>query len=1037
MSGIFHGRVSKRGTRFGRGVLFGSFGASAPPVGTPPTDVFLSASSVMETALPGSVVATISANGDAPWLFTKVGDPDAKFRIEGNNLVLDQPLDFETDTEHPVTIRAANAAGLHAKEFTISVTDVAEGVAPTDIFLSATAFDEDTAPGAIATISANGNPVSTFSIISDPDNKFDISGSNLILDGALDYETATSHEVTIRADNGVGAPHDQLFTINVNDIVEPPSGDITVNFGERTLEGAGGVAVTGNDFATGNEAGHFAIVNGDLVVSAAGVGNLSGPYNLVLNDGQTVSIPTIEPTTYSCKADGAEIDAANVDHVLVQTTASTISIRGGVVTNLATDDAGPGFTDGRTWVNRDFSTKHLTVRSADPANRPEFWDWRALVQGSDGITLRELSFRQTAQANLVDNFTTSFVSDGGSTATNNIKLIGNDFKGRDIDMMLDWYALHGTAYLPDGFVLSSTKNVTLEDNTFEYLHIIGSAHTGGNFSAQRNNGKNCYYDLYNLVGRDNETSDGGTKIIKDNVGTVVFGARIAAGEGPHGDGWQLVYGWLTDAVVENNSIFMGRPGVDHNGDDQQTWFGSNNTGFARCVLRGNLFLGQSIHGVTLPKIEDCDLEYNTVMENNPLSPVGAGSKPTFNLGVSSAAGTINVRNNITGGPINLYNTGSATFNLSGNLVVTTTGSGGSELLANCFDGPYAPVDLAAALVAYTPLIGSPVADIGAVDTAGAFRTFSAASAPDQIGSGDFSVVTGSGPNELDVTIANAPADNGAAINDYEMDVNGSDTWASLGIATPGTATAVMAAPSTSYDIRVRAVNSVDPGPASSPKSATSGAAAGGGQSSSFRSPELNQLNPGSATVTAVGKADGAGEYYIGLNLRHGADPTNVQLAGVSAGAAIAAVDSDLNDDKLRIYKVTTTGSGNLVITLQDASAINVQATVWKTSGYTSAGLIPNSNNTGVAGGPQTVTLPGVPDAALILMVANRNGGGNPILVTVVSGTALDHNAQIGSTSRGAAGRFVKSGAGDLDVTIDWGAANGDEIMLAVALPVAP
>ncbi|MBG6211662.1 hypothetical protein IWQ49_006353, partial [Labrenzia sp. EL_126] len=92
--------------------------------------------------------------------------------------------------------------------------------APTDIFLSATAFDEDTALGVIATISANGNPASTFSIIADPDNKFDISGSDLILDGAFDYETDTSHTVTIRATNGVGDPYEEEFTIQVNDILE-------------------------------------------------------------------------------------------------------------------------------------------------------------------------------------------------------------------------------------------------------------------------------------------------------------------------------------------------------------------------------------------------------------------------------------------------------------------------------------------------------------------------------------------------------------------------------------------------------------------------------------------------------------------------------------------------------------------------------------------------------------------------------------------------------------------------------------------------
>ncbi|MBG6205365.1 hypothetical protein IWQ49_000009 [Labrenzia sp. EL_126] len=220
MNGTFHGRVSMRGTRFGRGVLFGGNGSSAPPAGNKPTDISLSASSILETALPGAAIATISADGDGPRSFSKVQDPDGKFRIEGSNLVLDQAIDFETDTQHTVELRAANAAGFFDEEFIISVIDVAESIAPTDIILSATDVDENAGLGSVvATIAADGSPASTFSIVSDPDNKFEISGSNLILDGALDYEAKTSHNVTIRASNSEGS-HDELFTIQVNDILE-------------------------------------------------------------------------------------------------------------------------------------------------------------------------------------------------------------------------------------------------------------------------------------------------------------------------------------------------------------------------------------------------------------------------------------------------------------------------------------------------------------------------------------------------------------------------------------------------------------------------------------------------------------------------------------------------------------------------------------------------------------------------------------------------------------------------------------------------
>jgi len=90
------------------------------------------------------------------------------------------------------------------------------------IRLSAVAIAEDASIGAtVGALSVvGGSGVYSFSITSDPDSKFDISGGNLITDAALDYETATSHQVTIEADNGVDTPLTATFTIIVTDVVE-------------------------------------------------------------------------------------------------------------------------------------------------------------------------------------------------------------------------------------------------------------------------------------------------------------------------------------------------------------------------------------------------------------------------------------------------------------------------------------------------------------------------------------------------------------------------------------------------------------------------------------------------------------------------------------------------------------------------------------------------------------------------------------------------------------------------------------------------
>ncbi|MGL4310386.1 MAG: Ig-like domain-containing protein, partial [Paracoccaceae bacterium] len=68
------------------------------------------------------------------------------------------------------------------------------------------------------------------------------------------------------------------------------SGSLTVNFGQYTRAGAGGVAVTGTSISTGDASGHWQIVSGYLSPSTAGQGAISGSYSLTLNDAQTVAI---------------------------------------------------------------------------------------------------------------------------------------------------------------------------------------------------------------------------------------------------------------------------------------------------------------------------------------------------------------------------------------------------------------------------------------------------------------------------------------------------------------------------------------------------------------------------------------------------------------------------------------------------------------------------------------------------------------------------------------------------------------------------
>jgi hypothetical protein len=104
-----------------------------------------------------------------------------------------------------------------------------------------TVAEDEVADFVIGTLSVdNGSGSYTFSITADPDSKFKIANDDeLQLDDTLDYETATSHSVTIQADNGVDDPISRQFTIEVTNVLE--GGDTAIIWGDgNTLEWGSG-----------------------------------------------------------------------------------------------------------------------------------------------------------------------------------------------------------------------------------------------------------------------------------------------------------------------------------------------------------------------------------------------------------------------------------------------------------------------------------------------------------------------------------------------------------------------------------------------------------------------------------------------------------------------------------------------------------------------------------------------------------------------------------------------------------------------------
>ncbi len=131
----------------------------------------------------------------------------------------------ESSSERVTVTLSDGSATLTAVDFTWNITRVND--TPTNLGLTDMMIDEDADIGAwigdLYTIDADlPGDTFTYSIMSDPDNKFTIVGNQLFVNAELDFETSTFHSVTIRTNDNNGGTFDRLMTITVLDINETP-----------------------------------------------------------------------------------------------------------------------------------------------------------------------------------------------------------------------------------------------------------------------------------------------------------------------------------------------------------------------------------------------------------------------------------------------------------------------------------------------------------------------------------------------------------------------------------------------------------------------------------------------------------------------------------------------------------------------------------------------------------------------------------------------------------------------------------------------
>jgi gliding motility-associated-like protein len=206
-----------------------------------PSDIALTANSIAENVAANSTIGTLSTtDSDAGNTFTYTlvagaGSTDnAAFNINSNSLRITASPDFETKSSYSLRVRSTDQDGLFLdKVFVVSVSDVVENVAPTNITVSINTIDENNAVNAvIGTFSSSDEDAGDshrYTLVTgtgDTDNaSFNVVNNQLRAAISFDFETKKSFALRIRATDAGGLSFEKEFTITVTDLNEDRDGD--------------------------------------------------------------------------------------------------------------------------------------------------------------------------------------------------------------------------------------------------------------------------------------------------------------------------------------------------------------------------------------------------------------------------------------------------------------------------------------------------------------------------------------------------------------------------------------------------------------------------------------------------------------------------------------------------------------------------------------------------------------------------------------------------------------------------------------------
>ena len=216
---------------------------------TTPTDTDDAVNTIAENATNGSTVGITANATDADGFnntitYSLTDDAGSRFTIDPTTGVVTVAdgsfLDYETATSHSITVKATSSdTSESTTTFTIAVTDVDEFdvTTPIDSNAATNTIAEDATTGSTVGITANAtdpdgsNNTVTYSLTDNAGGRFAIDSSTgvVTVSSALDFETATSHNITVQATSTDTSTSTQTFTIAVtNNPADDPAPTVTI-----------------------------------------------------------------------------------------------------------------------------------------------------------------------------------------------------------------------------------------------------------------------------------------------------------------------------------------------------------------------------------------------------------------------------------------------------------------------------------------------------------------------------------------------------------------------------------------------------------------------------------------------------------------------------------------------------------------------------------------------------------------------------------------------------------------------------------------